>query len=263
MTEEKKVNLSCDDIAVLISRNIDGDLNRSETIQLHEHIATCAQCRIQMSELSALGSSMDDLRTLYQTHSPSPNFGRSVHDAISKNKKYYKVSNQTTSLFQRLRRGHFFSGIVKPKFGVLGTLAVLSLGMLLWWQGAFQQTPSLERLIVHEIPLHSAEDKVSWNQQHTVLPSQTVRLNIQQSHSDPYFFRVSSSNSVGFSITHNQKIQNINDFKRLHLNGIQYITLKNPRLHDFVNIHNHGPQPISLRTFSYSPHAIQASFTSK
>jgi len=257
MVEERKVILTCDDITFLISRNIDGDLNRSETVQLYEHIATCVNCRDQMSQLSALESSMSDLRTHYQTFSPSPDFRQSIHKAISKKKKRNTFYDNFASFVQKLRNGLLFSGRFRPAFSIMGTVVVLCIGVLLWQKGTVEPPLSKERLIVYDIPLRTAEDRVGWNQQHTILPSQTIRLNIRESHSEPYFFKVSSLNPVGYSITHSQKVKRPQDFQ---LNGVQYITLKNPQLYDFVNIRNHGTSPIHLKTFSHSPQAIQAIF---
>ncbi len=213
-----------------------------------------------MSQLSELESSIEDLNTLYQGASLSPDFRRSIHDTLSKKKKRTTMIDKTVFLFQYLQKWHLFSDSFKPAFGILGAFAILSLSLLFWQQGIFEQPLSHERLIVHDIPLRSAVDSVAWNQQHTILPSQGIRLNIRKSHSNPYFFKVSSSNSVGFSIVHNQEARKTRDFQKLHLNGIQYITLKNPRADDFVHIQNHGTHPISVKTFSYSPQAIQVDF---
>jgi len=260
MAEDKKAELLCDDVTFLISRNIDGDLNRSETIQLHRHIATCEQCRASMSQLSELESSMQNLSTVYQEASLSPDFSQSIHDTLSKKKKQTNITDKTTSLFQYWRKWRFFSDNLKPAFGILGAFVVLSLSLLFWQQGMFEQAPSYQRFVVHDIPLRTAVDTVAWNQQHTILPSQTIRLIIRESHSNPYFFKVSSLNSVRFSVDHNQMVGKTNGFQELQLNGIRYITLKNPRADDFVHIRNHGAHPISVKTFSYGPQAIQADF---
>jgi len=262
MAENIKLNLTCGDAAILISRNLDGDLNRLETLQLYEHIVSCDQCRIEMSQISALGNSLDDLKKYYQGHSPSPQLKKSIHNIISKKKKYPKASNQNTSLLQKLKQRYLYLIIYKPALGVLGMALVLSMSIIFWWQGAFEQTLSQERFVVHEFPLRTAEDLVNWNQQHTILPSQTIQLNVLEAHPDPYFFRVSSPNSKGgtFSLTHNQMRQKLEKVQKLNLNGIQYITLKNPQLEDTIHIHNHGTQRITVKTFSYRPQAIQANF---
>ncbi len=203
---------------------------------------------------------MNDLKKLYQGPAPSTRFRQSIHDAISSKKKYHKASNQSTSFFQKLQQRRFFSINIIPAFGVLGSLIILSLSVLFWWPGITDQTLLPGRLVFNEIPLLSAEDAVNWNQEHTIPPLQTVHLNIRESHSQPYYFHVSSIEPVDYSVTQNEEIQNPENIKRRHLQGIQYIILNNPQLQDVVHISNHGIHPISLKTSSHNPQAIQAVF---
>ncbi|MBU2645979.1 zf-HC2 domain-containing protein [bacterium] len=260
MAETAKPEQSCDDIAFLISRNMDGDLNRIETLQLYEHLAACDSCRTLMRQMSALGRSMDRLRTHYQGYSPSNKLTQSIHDTISKQKKRHPSDSPHLTLMQKLRTRSFFSILFKPAFGIPGTLVVLGFTIFMGWQGVFQQSTPAERLIVHDIPLRSAEDRVNWNQQYTIPPSRMIRLNIRQSNQEPYFFQVSSAQPVGYSVTHNQDIQDARDLQRMDLQGIQYLILRYPQLQDTVNIYNRGNHPISLKTYSNSPQAMQANF---
>jgi putative zinc finger protein len=260
MAVHKKDGKSCDDIIHLISRNLDGDLNRKETLRLHDHLASCAQCRTQLSQISALGGTMDDLRRLYQNVSPSDQLKKTVHDAVSKKKKYHTSNGSFFLFFQKLRQKKFFPTAMIPAFASLGLAFAISLNLLLWQQGVFDPTAIPERLVVHEIPLRSAEDMLDWNQHHTILPSQKVHLNVQESHRDPYYFQVSSSKPVYFSVSHNKKTQNSKELQKYHLNGIQYFTLKSPRFQDVIQIHNQGDYPISLKTSSFKPQAIQVNF---
>ena len=132
--------------------------------------------------------------------------------------------------------------------------------VLFLWQNTFEEKLSPERLIIHKIPLRSAEDTVNWNHQHTILPFQVVRLNIRESSPDPYYFHVSSLKPVDFSLVHNQKKQDFENFKKIRLQGVQYFILKNPQSQDVIHITNHGEHPVFLKTSSYSSQAIQASF---
>ena len=55
------MTLTCDELETLLPEFLDGSLNKSQEAAAAEHLATCDQCRIQVSELEGVGA-------LYRRH---------------------------------------------------------------------------------------------------------------------------------------------------------------------------------------------------
>jgi Putative zinc-finger len=49
----------------LLSRSLDGDLTRAETRQLYLHLAECESCRVQMAEMAAVATQLEELNRHY------------------------------------------------------------------------------------------------------------------------------------------------------------------------------------------------------
>ncbi len=74
--------VQCDDAERWLSRNLDGDLTRAETRQLHLHLASCESCRMSMGQMAMLASDLVELNRQYAGQSLRATCAEKVRDAV-------------------------------------------------------------------------------------------------------------------------------------------------------------------------------------
>lgn len=69
---------SCEEVALLLSRSLDGDLSRGESAQLFAHLVQCDACRAAMGELAAIESGLLELGKQVESVSLPVNFAETI-----------------------------------------------------------------------------------------------------------------------------------------------------------------------------------------
>lgn len=110
--------MTCEEITLLLSARLDGELTEKENTALEEHLAHCPECRAVAEDLEALHLSFEDLKPV----SAPEHFARGVMEKIEK-----------TTLVPLYRRPIFKA--------VVGAAACLVLCVGLFRGGLPQETP--------------------------------------------------------------------------------------------------------------------------
>ncbi len=75
--------MTCEEAGLLLSRNLDGDLNRKELRQLYSHVGECDGCREKMEDLGVLEGSLEELNKAYSSQHLDDKFNEKLRAAIS------------------------------------------------------------------------------------------------------------------------------------------------------------------------------------
>lgn len=118
--------MNCKKSKILMSTALDGELSRSETLALERHLETCAKCREEQSEMSALKQTM----ALWTDEEPSPWLAENFAESLR------KLRNEAKSPSVTVRRRWTILG---PATAALAT-AALAIAFLVHYQ--FQPEPA-------------------------------------------------------------------------------------------------------------------------
>lgn len=74
----------CDEIAVLLSGYIDGELDDDEKTHVEAHLATCSACRREVTELRQMAEVTDNMRFTEPPNDVWANYWRGVYNRIER-----------------------------------------------------------------------------------------------------------------------------------------------------------------------------------
>ena len=74
----------CDEIAVLLSGYIDGELDNDERTQVEAHVAECSECRREVTELQQMAEVTDSMRFMEPPNDIWTNYWRGVYNRIER-----------------------------------------------------------------------------------------------------------------------------------------------------------------------------------
>lgn len=244
-------DVNCEQALLLMSRQLDGDLSKEETWQVHHHTSHCAECQTQLEELAAIELELSAFEKSYHAHGVPPQFNTKIMSAIGASQK-----DDLPSWQQRLQEKFdvFMPVLRKPFLPVsVGVMASFLIFFLFSPFFSAQNAPS--RFAVAETPAAPALPSAGqWNQEHTIPPGQIAVISVNEDDQNTSSFRMSSSQPIKVLVRYNGKDQDIqvnSPKKTLHA------TLKAPKITDAVMIRNEGQSPLKVNAQSHRPRAIR------
>ena len=244
-------DVTCDQALILMSRQLDGDLSKEETWQIHHHTSHCAECQTHLEEMAALELELSAFEESYHSYAVHPQFNTKIMKAVG-------VSQKGEGLWggQPWAAGlNFLKPLVRrPLFPVLvGGMASVFIFFLFSPFFPSQNAPS--RFAVAETPIHQNSPSAGqWNQEHTIPPGQIAMVISVEDDQNTSSFQMSSSQPIKVLMRYNGKDQDIqvhSHKKTLHA------TLKAPKITDALMIRNEGASPVKVNAQSHRPQTIQ------
>ncbi len=253
-------DLPCNQIAELISRHLDDDLNKEERWQVYHHTTCCPECQTEMEELAALEVELSTWSRSFNTHTLDSQFNTKIQASIQSPKQ------QTLSIFQKgywKRKFQFFTPLTESRmFPIAATMCGgVLLFMVFWPQLSFNSSPPQQRFSVAEIPFDQSKDRVNWNHEQTIPPGTSVIFSVNQGNQKSYLFRMASSRPVRVIVRHEGQNLPVINPEQMTLHGVRYATLKQPKINDAVMIQNNGTAPIKVNAHTEIPQAMKINFT--
>lgn len=254
----KLSSVTCENILDLMSRNLDGDLNKSETSEVYHHVKSCMDCQVQMDEMAGLELQLSMLSDVYAAFNLDDQFNKKIAAAITQEERKSLLSSQWRRLKSHLK---VFNPLTSSRLfpvgmGAVGTFAVL---VTLWSQIPTNQNPNVARFSVEEIPISQAEDAVNWNHEQTISPGQSAVFAVSEADKQSYYFRMDSSKPVPVAVRHQGQNSEEGGPQTVTIDGVRYATLKTPQADDSVMIRNEGNSPIRVLTHTSQPKAMNVS----
>ncbi|MBF0279465.1 MAG: hypothetical protein HQM13_16830 [SAR324 cluster bacterium] len=248
--------LDCEEALLMMSRHLDGDLNKSEIGQFHQHAVHCCECQGQMEEMSAVELELAAHNESFDRYSLDEQFNAKIKASIA----MQAPPVQHLSLWQRLleKKIDIFKPLTGSRFFPMGVgvLASFMIFAIIWPQLQTEQSSEQSPITLVDVPFEQTQP-AKWNHEKTIPPGQSVQIVVQQGDGKSYLLRMSSSGPVKMNVRHdNQNIQQVYA-QQMVLNGLLYATVKATKNNKGVIFQNNGKVPIQLSAHSYEPQAIQ------
>ncbi|MBF0288015.1 MAG: zf-HC2 domain-containing protein [SAR324 cluster bacterium] len=253
-------DLPCEQIAELISRHLDDDLNKEERWQVYHHTTCCPECQTEMEDMAAVEMELSTWSNSFSTETLSPQFNLKIQEAIQPQElKIHSIFKsgywkQKLRFLPSLRKSHMLPAAA--------AFAGVVLFLVLWPHlSPNPQQPSPQRFSVAEIPFDQpTKDMVQWNHEQTVPPGKTVTFSVNQGNQKSYLFRMASSRPVQVIVRHEGQNHIVINPEQMMLHGVRYATLKHPEINDAVMIRNDGTSPIQVNAHTEIPQAMRVNF---
>lgn len=253
------LRLTCDDARFLLSRALDGDLDRAETRQLYAHLGQCDACRAYAAELADLESALGRLNAETEREILDERFDARVTDAVAGMPPKPAPPTAAGRGAGRLADGwrRWLGGWRPAITGLAGAVAGFLLAVLLAPDGGDKPGRFAPRFNLHPVAFGSAPERRDWTHEHTLQPGETLRKTVERSHDTPYHLRFRSSGPVEVSILHDAPGAEPDGRHRFTLEGTRYASLHAPRRQDVIVIRNEGATPIQVSGLTEHADAIK------
>ncbi|MBF0455984.1 MAG: hypothetical protein HQL72_14350 [Magnetococcales bacterium] len=233
-------------IHLLISRGLDGDLNREEMVKLYRLVANDPSLTVEMGELARLQEELLTLSQLTSEQTPTTDLAARMAATIQKEQQ------KKISFFALTQRLHQW--LLSPKGlavqplsfagGILASLLVVWLtapGMNL----PLDNNPTLQtaRLNIHDVQFVKAKARISWTNQFIIPPGGSTRLALDQGQ-EPVQIQFETVEPTRLTVTHTSLKRGEEAVRTFVVTGIGYATLRQPHTGDAVGIENSGQVPV-------------------
>ncbi|MBF0358930.1 MAG: hypothetical protein HQL70_10005 [Magnetococcales bacterium] len=234
-----------DGINLLISRGLDGDLDREEIATLYRLVADDPTLTVEMGEVARLQEELAQFNRAINSQAPQSNLGKRAVEAINRDRK------QKNSFAGR--SGRFLQWLLSPKGLALQPLSfaggILAAMLVVWVSPPVKVMPDnsiapvASRLEIHDVQFVNAKARVNWTNQFIIPPGSSTRLTLDEG-LEPVKIQLESVESTRLTITHISPTRGEETVRSFVVNGIGYATLSQPRSGDAVAIENSGQVPV-------------------
>lgn len=234
-------------VQLLISRGLDGDLDRGEMAQLYRLVAENPSLTVEMGEIAKLQEELEQLAGAYSEATPNADLAAQTMAVIKQKQR------QQRSLFAIIQQ--FWHWLLSPKGlavqpfsfagGILVSLLVLWLSAptLNLHRGKSVATPIATRLAIHDLQFVKAKARINWTNQFIVPPGGSTRLALDGGQ-EPVQMQFETVEPTRLTITHSSKTGGEEAVRSFMVSGVSYATLSQPSSGDAVAIENSGMVPV-------------------
>ena len=247
-------NINCEEALLMMSRYLDGDLNKGEIGQIHHHAIHCAECQKQMEEMAAVELDLAAFNESYEAHSLDNRFNVKIKTSIAlQEQKEIRIS-----LWQRLQEKFDIKPLTDSRLFpmAIGAMASFLIFAIVWPQLQSDPDPIQSPITLVEAPFEQAQG-AKWTHEKTIPPGQSLEIVVQQDGGKVYLLRMSSNGPAKMNVRRsNQNLQEVFP-QNMTLDGLLYGTINASKINGGVMIQNQGNVPIKLNAHSHNLKAIQ------
>lgn len=231
----------------LVSRGLDGDLDREEMARLYRSVAEDPSLAREMGEMARLQGTLDRLSQQVVRSSPRVDL---TARAVEKFRQARKKEQAPVALLHRVFRWfHSPQGLaVQPFSFVGGVVAVL---LVVWFSPSLPSPsnsnpePVANRLNIHDVQFVNAQARVKWTNQFIIPPGGSTRLSLDHGREpESVQIQFEAVEPTKLTLTHLSLTRKQETVRSVVVTGIGYATLRQPRSGDVVSIDNHGQIPV-------------------
>jgi hypothetical protein len=230
---------------LLISRGLDGELERKEIAQLYRMVADDPSLTVEMGELARLQEDLAQFSLEVEEQAPKSDLTKITLVAIQREQQQKQsISSRSQQFWQWLLSPKGLA--VQPLSFAGGILAAL---MVVWISPstlnipANSITPVANRLNIHDVQFVKAKARVDWTNQFIIPPGGSTRLSLDQS-LEPVQIQFETVEPTQLTITHLSTAMGEETVRSFIVTGIGYATLGQPSSGDAVAIENSGQVPV-------------------
>ncbi len=234
-----------ENIHLLISRGLDGELDREEIARLYKLVADDPSLTVEMGEVARLQEDLMRLSRHAAEQTPGSDLGAQAMAAVEKERRQ---RYSPARLGERFRQWLLSpKGLAVQPLSFAGGIAA---AMLVLWltpttvtapQGSVQQIAN--RLNIHDLQFVKAKARIDWTNQFIIPPGGSTRLSLDQSR-EPVQIQFETVEPTRLTITHTSKMPGEETVRSFVVTGIGYATLGQPSSGDAVAIENSGQVPV-------------------
>ncbi|OSM01690.1 hypothetical protein [Magnetofaba australis] len=228
----------------LIALGLDAQLSPEQMRRLYRATAANPLPTAQaMGEMADLEEALDDLRAQAQQARPATDLAQRIETALAA-QTVARPAGVLQRLFDWLRHPQGLS--IQP-MSFIGGGAVAALALTLAAPVVIQQTGITEspRLEVSEVSFEEARTRdVDWTSRFIVFPGQSMRLDLNAEGDRPMVLQFEAAQPTPIMVQHEAPGARRDAARALVVNGIHYVTLRNPQPGDRVAIRNRGEAPV-------------------
>jgi hypothetical protein len=234
-----------DSINLLISRGLDGDLDREEIAMLYRLVSDDPTLTVEMGEVARLQEDLAQFTRAINNQTLQSDLGKRAFEAIKKDRQ------QKNSFAGRSEQ--FLQWLLSPKGLAVQPLSfsggILAAMLVVWISTPIQTIPGnsiapvANRLEIHDVQFVKAKARVNWTNQFIIPPGGSTRLTLDEG-SEPVKIQLESVESARLTITHISPTRGEETVRSFVVTGIGYATLSQPRSGDAVAIENGGQVPV-------------------
>ncbi|MBF0142774.1 MAG: hypothetical protein HQL57_03320 [Magnetococcales bacterium] len=231
------------EIQELVSRGLDGDLDRGEIRRLFRSVQD-PRVAFEMKAMADLESGLVELAARALDHRPGEDFVERVRSAVSRggvgSSPFHYGPLSAVWSWLRSPSGLSF----QPISFVAGSL--VSLLVLLVSVPSVDPGPKIEpvRLAVHQVPFVKATAKLDWNQRFIVPAGDAAQLVLRSSGSKSVHLQFEAAESVKIVVEHRPPSGSLGAVQSLTVSGFGYASLQRPQSGDWLSVRNDGRVPV-------------------
>ncbi|CCQ75565.1 hypothetical protein [Magnetospira sp. QH-2] len=227
----------------LLSRGLDGDLDRAEMRSLYRAAAHEPAVPREMGALAELEDGLRLADVALQTLQPS----QELVDRLNQSLAVRPKEGWFTRLWHWL---HAPGGISFQPLSFAGG-AALAVGLALAAMPVVTQyTPGLQRLSVSDLRFVDARADVDWTYQFVLRPGQTTRVALDLGDTLPLRMQFEAPEPTPVTLTHEASGLSRDTQRRMIVDGIMYASLRDPQPGDVVQVRNGGEVPVLVYAYT-------------
>ncbi|HQI36479.1 MAG TPA: zf-HC2 domain-containing protein [Syntrophales bacterium] len=238
MERKRSEMMGCEDAGLLLSRNLDGDLGKEETVRLYLHLARCDDCRRLLERLAAQEQGIALLRDAFERQAVRGDLCRHIEAALerqgAKRHFIYTVLDMVHSY-----RAHMAAALA-------GFVIAVLVAVITGIPGRGDGNSS--RFYFNEAVLQDV-DHWLWPRPVVLAPGRSLDLTFNRDSEGFCHIKVSApSGPVRLEIVHDDPETIVDPTHSLTVLKVHFLSLKNPRGCDRLIFVNRGG---GILTISY------------
>jgi hypothetical protein len=251
-------------ILELISRGLDGDLDRHEVRLLYQLAGQEPWVREEMAAMAALADGLQFYRSLEAHLDPSHGLVNAIRERV----REPAAQPIPTAWWRRLRDWwRSPHGLSLQPMSFIGGMGVA--GLVLWltipgpnWSVLVNRTGNVDfsntqRLAIHDVPFVEAKARVDWHNRFIIPPGDAARLALQTNADQPVHFRFETVEPVELQLAHIRPDAAPPHPYAFKVDGIGYASLRQPQRGDAVAIRNQGHAPVLVYFHAQQPNSAR------
>jgi len=226
----------CEDALCLLSRNLDGDLGRDETLGLYLHLAHCDGCRRQMERMAVHDAGIAGLRRAYEQQAIRGDLCRQIETAVRK----VKTPRSAGIVFLERwmpYRAHALAALT-------GFLAAVLIAAIAGMPPRGDTIPG--RFYFNEVILQEIGYQ-SWPRPVVLAPGGTIGIAFNRSFEGYCHMKMAAPDGpVCLEILHDDPDIVADPVHSLTIHRAHYASLRNPRRNDRIVFTNKGDESLTI-----------------
>lgn len=228
-----------DDRDLLLSRGLDGDLDRAEMRRLYHLAADDPAMAPAMGRMATVEDGLAALAAATARARP-PSRPRDAMVPPVADRRWWEGAREAWRGRLGRRAGPFLGGAAVAALVVLAVVGILD-------RGAPVAPP---RFAVVDVEVDRAHSHIDWTYQFVVRPGDAARVALDLGDSLPVQFQFESAQPVPLSVVHESPDGRRGPAHHLLVQGVRFASLRDPRPGDGVVVRNEGPAPVVIYAYT-------------